>query len=326
MRYEPLATFLNAPYAEDLSANHPQFVYLGIPYTTPYGDGWAPGPCSNAPDVVRHATRTQEYDLLLDHYDFDCGTTVLKPGVSIVDGGDIACGPIELNLAKREATAAVREIVEAGAIPLIVGGDDALPPIVAGGFEHTKINILHIDAHVDFRDEVCGISDGYSSPIRRLREMPQVGQIVQVGLRGIGSARAQEVRDAIAAGNRLIRATELHTMGAQSVFDTLPNDFPWFVTIDCDGLDPSVAPGVEWPEPDGVTYGEAATFVRGLAKEGRLAAIAFTEFAPEHDVRSLTALAICRLLMNVITLTPFASDEAEINRAAEYSVPGDVHV
>jgi arginase family enzyme len=61
---------------------------------------------------------------------------------------------------------------------------------------------------------------------------------------------------------------------------------------------------VEWPEPDGVTYGEAAILVRGLARAGRIAAIEFTEYAPRHDVRSLTALAICRLLMNVISLAP----------------------
>jgi len=75
------------------------------------------------------------------------------------------------------------------------------------------------------------------------------------------------------------------------------------VTIDCDGLDPSVAPGVTYPEPDGVTYGEAAVFVRGLARAQRLAGVEFTEFVPPLDVRSLTALAIGRLLMNVVSLT-----------------------
>lgn len=301
---KPASTFLNVPRAEAFERLAPSFVFLGIPFTTPYGGEMGGRPCAGAPAAVRAASLEFEYDKLLDHYDFDCAATVLPAGVSVLDAGDVACSPGETAASAREATRIVREIADAGAVPLVVGGDDALPPMVAAGLASTELHVLHIDAHVDFRDEVCGIRDGYSSPIRRLREMAHVDEIVQVGLRGVGSARAGEVADARAAGNVLIGASELHAIGAALLLDELRDDRPWFVTIDCDGLDPSVAPGVEWPEPDGVTYGEAATLVRGLAQAGRIAAIEFTEFAPAHDVRSLTALAICRLLMNVITLTP----------------------
>lgn len=303
-RHTPAQTFLEAPFAERLEEPGPSFAYLGIPYTSPYGDP-DHRPCEPAPDAVRRATLEFEYDLLFDHYDFDCDAALMPPGVSVVDAGDVPCAPDRIDDARLEAAEAVAAIRAASAIPLVVGGDDALPAMVGSAFaDGAGLNVLHIDAHLDFRDEVDGYKYGYSSPIRRLREMPHVREIVQLGLRGIGSARPDEVADARAAGNRLITATELHAIGAQRVLEELPDDHPWFVTIDCDGLDPSVAPGVEWPEPDGVTYGEAATLVRGLARSGRIAAIAFTEYAPVHDVRNLTALAIGRLLMNVITLTP----------------------
>ncbi len=302
-RVRPVITFLHAEYAEDPSLIDADFAFLGVPYGSPYGMEGVHGSAGDAPDAVRMAAHVFDYHTELDHWDFDCDGPLLPANAQLVDCGDAPGDPRDLEWGKREATRLVRMVVDAGALPLIVGGDDAIPPIVASGLG-TDVHVLHIDAHVDYRDELFGVRDGYSSPIRRLRELPNIGDIVQVGLRGVGSGRAQEVQAAIADGNRLVTAVELHERGARSVFDELPDDRPWFVTIDCDGLDPSVAPGVDWPEPDGVTYGEAATFVRGLAKQGRIAAIEFTEYVPRHDVRSLTGLAIGRLLMNVISLSP----------------------
>jgi agmatinase len=195
--------------------------------------------------------------------------------------------------------------VAAGVVPLIVGGDDAIPPVVGRGLAALRrVHVLHIDAHLDFRDEVDGVREGYSSPIRRLREQAWIGEIVQVGLRGVGSARRAEVEAARRAGNRLVTARELHERGAQEIVRTLGADAPWFVTIDCDGLDPSIAPGVGYPEPDGLTFHEAATFVRALARDGRIAAIELTEYRPALDLRQLTALTILRLLTSVISLAP----------------------
>jgi agmatinase len=299
----PVITFLHADYAEEPALTDADFAFLGVPYGSPYDIAGVHGSAADAPDAVRMAAHVFDYHTELDHWDFDCDGPLLPPDVRLVDCGDAPGDFRDLAWGKREATRLVRAVMDAGALPLIVGGDDAIPPIVAAGLP-TNVHVLHIDAHVDYRDELFGVPDGYSSPIRRLRELPNIGEIVQVGLRGVGSGRAQEVEAAIADGNRLITATALHERGARAVFDELPDDRPWFVTIDCDGLDPAVAPGVDWPEPDGVTYGEAATFVRGLARQGRLAAIEFTEYVPRHDVRSLTGLAISRLLMNVISLSP----------------------
>jgi agmatinase len=301
----PSVTFLGAPSVPAVEGSGADFGFVGVPCTTDYEGGGGLGPSAGAPNAVRAASLEFEYHRLLDHYDFDCGGVVMPAGVNLVDVGNVACASGDLHAAALDAAAVVNAIVGAGGIPLIVGGDDALPPMVGAGLDQqTGFHVLHVDAHLDFRDEVNGVRDGYSSPIRRLRELPQVGDIVQVGLRGIGSARLKEVKDALAAGNVIVPARELHAVGAGRILDSLSDSRPWLVTIDCDGLDPSVAPGVEWPEPDGVTYGEVATLVHGLAAQGRIAAIVFTEFSPRHDVRSLTALAVCRLLMNVVSLSP----------------------
>jgi agmatinase len=301
----PLLTFMGAPFADDLGALAADLAFLGAPYGSPYDMRGVAPPAAEGPDAVRRLLHELELDECFDHWDVDCDCPVLPDGTRLVDCGDVAGDPRDLEGTKRRTTETVRAIVGADAIPLIVGGDDAIPPIVCTAFSDLEggIHVLHIDAHIDFRDSLRGVSDGYSSPIRRLREMPFVGDIVQVGIRGIGSARKAEWDAAQEAGNRIVPATELHALGAEAVFAKLPTDRRWFVTIDCDGLDPSVAPGVTYPEPGGVTYGEAAVFIRGLARAQRLVGVEFTEFVPALDVRSLTALAVGRLLMNVVSLT-----------------------
>src|SRR5581483_3863412 len=181
----------------------------------------------------------------------------------------------------------------------------SIPPIVVRDFEELeRIHLLHIDAHVDFRDEMRGVPDSYASPIRRIRDMPWVDAIVQVGLRGAGSSGPAEIEAARAAGNVLITAHELHRHSPEWVLEQLPDDdAPWFVSIDVDGLDPTIAPGTGYPLPGGLTFFQISSLLRPLAEAGRVAGIDFTEHHPARDVRDLTGLTIVRLLMIVMGLT-----------------------
>lgn len=304
-RTKPLIGFFGAPFTDKLDLLEADFAFLGVPYGSPYDMGGVRSPASGAPMAVRQAAYDFEYHEVCDHWDFDLERQLVPDGVRIAECGDVIGDPRDLALAPRQTVAAVASIVEAGALPLIVGGDDAVPPIVSAGLTSCgTIHVLQIDAHLDFREDVGGVRDGFSSPIRRLRDQEWVGRIVQLGLRGVGSARHVEVQAARAAGNTLITARELHEAGPEAILSNLPEDAPFFVTVDCDGLDPAIAPGVGFPEPDGVTFREAATIVRALAGAGRIAAIAFTEFRPAYDVRQLTALTIVRLFSSVISLTP----------------------
>jgi agmatinase len=70
--------------------------------------------------------------------------------------------------------------------------------------------------------------------------MPWIDKIVQLGLRGIGSARAGEVADALAYGADLISAYEIHDIGMDAVLDRIPDGGPYYLTIDADGVDPTI--------------------------------------------------------------------------------------
>lgn len=310
-RMTPLMPFLGGHFEPNLERLEADFAFLGVPYGQPYDMRGVRSGAADAPEAVRLTAHALEYDVEHDHWDFDVEGELVPPGVRIADCGDVIGDPRNLDAAPQAASEAVASIVAAGALPMIVGGDDAIPPIVSRGLESIgPVNVLHVDAHLDFRREVDGVTEGYSSPIRVLRGQPWIGHIVQVGLRGVGTARRPEVEDAREAGNKLITARQVHEQGPRMVFDHLPDDARWFVTIDCDGLDPSIAPGVGYPEPDGITFHEVSTLVRGLARADRIAAIELTEYRPALDIRQLTALTIIRLLSNVISLAPKPSTRA----------------
>jgi agmatinase len=133
--------------------------------------------------------------------------------------------------------------------------------------------------------------------MRRASEMPHVARIVQVGLRGAGSARPSDVADARAAGNLLVSASQLRDRGVPWLLDQLPADQALFVSLDLDGLDPSVAPGVSAAAPGGLSYREAFDLVVGAARTGHLAGLILTELLPERDLNEVSALVATRLVI-----------------------------
>ena len=302
-------TFLGAPFAApaDLAgsgaAPAARFAFLGLPLYVPYGDEPDEPDAGGAADAVRAASAA--YATVPDHYDFDLGGPLVPPGAA---AGFVDCGDVELSGAPQDlaadlaaGTAAVRDVVAAGAVPLVVAGDHSAPPVVVRGLPDDRpLDVLHVDAHLDFRDEVAGLRDGYSSPIRRLRELSQVSTIVQVGLRDVGSAREAEVLAAHAAGNVLVRAEEVHERGAALLHELAARFDPAhrvYITVDVDGLDPSCAPGTLWPAPGGLWFWQLARLVRAVAGRCELAGMDVCEFAPSRDPQGHTALAAARLLM-----------------------------
>jgi agmatinase len=292
--------FLGAPLRLSPAEATPGFAFLGVPLGVPYDPGAAAAHVA-APDAVRAASAVYAADL--EHYDFDLGGPLFPAGapVSLVDCGDVPGGVQDAAGGTDHTTAAVRALTAAGAVPLVVGGDHSVPPLVVRGLAGDEpLDVLHIDAHLDFRDEVGGMQDGYSSPIRRLRDLPWVRTVVQVGLRDIGSARPREVDQAVAAGNVLVTAEDVHERGVDWIVDLFPPGGRAYVPLDVDGLDPAAAPGVLWPAPGGLHFWQAARLLRRLLRHSRLAGMDVCEFAPARDPQGLTALTIVRLLMIAI--------------------------
>lgn len=295
----PDVAFLGVPIETELTRLDADAAILGVPHGWPYPRPGATAGCAEAPTAVRR--RSQRMARFRGHWDFDLDGPMLplEDGARVVDAGDVPGDPDDGPGNSSRTTDAVRALLERGTIPICLGGDDSIPiPIIRAYEGHRPITVLQVDAHLDFRDEVDGVREGYSSPMRRASEMDHVERIVHVGLRGVGSARAEDVEDSIRAGNLLVTARELRRRGAPWLVEQVASDASVFVVLDCDGLDPSVLPAVSALAPGGLSYDEAWDLLGGIGS--RLAGAVLTEYVPALDVNERSATVAARLVARLL--------------------------
>jgi agmatinase len=271
---------------------------FGAPHGTPY-KGIDNRIHAAAPDAFRAALAADAE--WLDHWDFDLGGPLLQHGLKIADLGDLPTNPREGANNRKLIESCTKRILAAHAVPVMFGGDDSTPiPFIAGFAGSPSLTILQIDAHIDWREERYGERLGFSSTMRRASEQPHVWRIVQAGARGIGSARAGEVNDALKWGSRLVTAREIHRSGLEAVLQHIPEDSGCLISLDLDALDLSQMPAVAYPTPGGLTYTQVLGLIDGVALKARIAGFAMVEFVPERDVTGGSAFTAARLAANVL--------------------------
>ncbi len=293
-------TFLNLPLATDLATLEAGIAILGAPYGLPYGPPEAGNDQCEAPGAIRRASA--RLSLGADRWDFDVDGLPLQQGaLRVVDCGDLPGDPQNPQEHYQSIENAVRQIVQRGAVPLVLGGDHGITTPVLRALEgYAPLTLVQVDAHLDWRDEVNGVREGYSSPMRRASEMAHIGAIYQVGLRAQGSARQEELEAARAYGARLFTAYQVHAEGIQAVLAQIPAGGRYYLTIDADGLDPSMMPAVAGPAAGGLFFHQVRGLIHGLAENGRLVGMDLVEITPGRDVNEITAITAGQLILNFI--------------------------
>jgi len=280
---------------------------LGIGSATPYGVG---SYCHDAPAAIRAA---RSWPTILEQHDFDLFDVtptdgVLPPGVVAADFGDLDTAPdatpdvTEANRATIRS--AITSLLDAGAVPFVFGGDDSVPiPVLESycGFAGGPVSILQIDAHIDWRDEVGGETQGLSSNMRRASEMAHVGKIVQLGARGIGSARKADVEAALEYG------VGFHTMrrllepgGIERAVADLPEGVPVYIALDVDSMDPVVMPAVIGAAQGGLSYWQMMQIFEAVAARAPICGFNMVELMPSRDVNDQGALMASRLGLSML--------------------------
>lgn len=291
-------TFLGLPRCRDLSRLSAQMAIIGADGCTPYPSvGFY---CAGGPAAIR--TAGADYAANLSHMNFDLGGPIFPGGVSAVDAGDLPQDLADPEGNRARIFGAVSQVLDRGGVPLLIGGDDSLPiPMLeAYGARSRGITILQIDAHIDWRDEVGGERLGLSSNMRRASEMAHVEAIIQVGQRGIGSARMQDVADAENWGVAFVPAGEVARTGIGRAIDLIPAGAEVVVCLDLDALDPSVMPAVIGRTAGGLGYWQVLELIAGVSERARIAGFDMVEFMPSRDVDGQGALVAAQMLAAVM--------------------------
>ncbi len=294
----PVETFMGVPRCRDLSRMDARIALMGADCATPYKAGGAY--CTGGAEAIRAASA--DYAANLGHVNFDLGG-VGWPEDSVVDAGDLPNVPDDAAGNRARIFGGVSQILERGAVPVLIGGDDsiAIPALEAFG-ARGSFTVLQIDAHIDWRDEVQDESLGLSSVMRRASEMEHIGRIVQVGQRGIGSARREDFKAARDWGVQFVPGGEVGRDGVGRAVDLVPSGGDVIVCFDLDGLDPSIMPAVIARTAGGLSYWQALELVGGVAAKSRIAGLVVTEFMAERDIDGQGAIVAAQLLAAILGL------------------------
>lgn len=291
-------TFLGIPSATTLPAG--AAAIFGAVHGTPYARATVRDGAESGPDAVRRAVTAASVHI--DHWDFDFGGPLLNDGaLQAFDLGDVSTRPDDAAGNRENIETVTRAVRAAGAVPILIGGDDSVAvPFMRGLDGGEKLNILQIDAHIDWRDDIDGERLGYSSTMRRASELSSAASITQVGIRAVGSARRAEVETALARGARLITVDEARRTGIEALADTLPRDGALLIHIDCDAMDPGVCPGINALSPGGFFFHEMTALVGAALRGRKLAGFSIVEFQPAADVNDMSATIVGRLICHVL--------------------------
>ena len=214
---------------------------------------------------------------------------------AVFDAGDLELcfGSSEQALADIEARA--REILDAGKLPLLIGGEHlvTLGSVRAVLERYPDLHIIHFDAHTDLRDDYLGAKLSHACVIRRCHDLMGDGRIHQFCIRSGERAEWEFAK----------LHTELHPFcfdGLAECCERLAaGGAPVYFTIDLDCLDPSCFPGTGTPEAGGVSFPQLLDAILTVSKTNVVAADV-NELAPMLDPSGVSTATACKVLRELL--------------------------
>jgi agmatinase len=293
-----IATFGKFPLCLDWDAIDADVAVLGAPFD--FGTQWRPG-ARFGPRAIREASTLFSFGHA-GAYDHEDDVVYLPAETTrIVDIGDADIVHTDTIGSHANIEAGVRKILASGALPVVLGGDHSISiPAIAAFSDQQPIHIVQFDAHLDFVDERHGVRFGHGSPMRRAAERAWVTGLTQLGIRNVSSTAREGYEDARRMGSDILSVRQIRSLGTKAVLARIPAGVRYYVTIDIDGFDPSIAAGTGTPSHGGFTYYEVLELLAGLAKRGTVAGIDLVEVAPEYDHTGTTAILAAQILLNFI--------------------------
>jgi guanidinobutyrase / D-arginase len=300
-RYAGLSTFARLPRAEDVPGRADVAV-VGVPFDSSVS--YRPG-ARFGPAHIRQSSRLlRPYNPAMDVLPF--------AAQQVVDAGDIAVNPFDIQEAIAEIDRAATELTDPGTKLLTLGGDHtiALPLMRTMHRRHGPLAVLHFDAHLDTWDTYFGEPYTHGTPFRRASEEGLLDRdhCLHIGIRG-PLYGAQDLPESGDLGFQTVHCTELETLGVAGVVERMRarlGDRPVYVSVDIDVLDPAHAPGTGTPEAGGMTSRELLGILRGLAGLNVVSAD-IVEVAPAYDHAEITGIAASHVAYELLSVLATAA-------------------
>jgi agmatinase len=297
-----MPTFLAAPHRE-ISVENPDFgdlqvAMIGVPMdlgvTNRTGSRFGPR-------ALRSIERIGPYNHVLD-----CAPTY---ELKVADIGDVPFrSRYRLELSHEDIENRLNQIVDAGVIPLSVGGDHSIShPILKAVGKNRPVGMIHIDAHCDTGGAYDLTKFHHGGPFRNavLDGVLDPTRTIQIGIRGSSEYLWEFTYE---SGMTVIHAEEVTGLGIPAIIERarkIVGDGPTYLSFDVDSLDPAFAPGTGTPEVGGLTTREVLEILRGL-KGINLVGGDVVEVAPQYDATTNTAHAGAQVLFEILSLMVFS--------------------
>ena len=292
-------TFGKSPVCLDWDAIDADVAVIGVP--NDMGTQWRSG-ARFGPRAIREASTLFSFGHAGAYDHEDDRMYLTREQVRIVDVGDADIVHTDMMQSHANTELAIRKILSAGAMPVALGGDHSIHAPVIKAFDAAgPIHIIQFDAHLDFVNERHGVRYGHGNPLRRASEMAHITGMTQLGIRNVSSSNVQDYRDARAAGSKILSVRQIRKLGVAGVLHAIPVAEHYYITIDIDGFDPSIAPGTGTPSHGGFLYYEVLEIIQALVRRGaHIVGMDLVEVAPAYDLSGITAILAAQLLLNAI--------------------------
>lgn len=303
-----ICTFGKYPVCANLDELDADVAVIGVP--NDMGTQWRSG-ARMGPRAVREGSTLYSFGLN-GAYDIENDVMYLGPKWKVVDCGDVDIVHGDIMQSHDNTEEEIRKIVDKGAMPVVIGGDHSITAAVGKGLEKLgPFHVIQIDAHLDWADHRSGMRYGHGNCIRRLSEMDHVKDIFQLGIRGISSSLKEDVDAARDYGATILSPKKMRDIGVKGILDLLPKGEKYYITIDIDGLDPSITPGTGTPSPGGLLYDEVNELLKAIASHGEVIGFDCVEVAPQYDPTQMTGQTAARVMLDLLSYVTKNKEEIE---------------
>jgi len=233
---------------------------------------------------------------------------------TVADIGDAPINPLNKDASIDQIQSYFEAIKQAGIRPIAVGGDHTIPtPILRALAADRPVGILHIDAHADVLDTMCGTKVNHATFMRRAYEENLIDpkRVVQLGLRG-SRFGDDDVQFGYDKGYNIITQDDYEEMGRAAVIEkinTVLGDGPFYISLDIDSIDPAYAPGTAVPEIGGLLPRDLQVIIRSLQGKDLIGAD-ISEVAPCYDPTGITCVTAANMMFEMLCVMAKAVEKA----------------